>query len=123
MQVLDQQGFLKGGLGKLAEAEGTVDGLSKEADKQRAVLKVKQAEADDALVRIQASMMQVRAAGLTPPSLAQGGLGAWPSESNASDGVCGASLLGSAHAGSGPAQGGRGAQEEAGRGGARAAGP
>lgn len=33
------------------------------ADKQRAVLKVKQAEADDALVRIQASMMQVSALG------------------------------------------------------------
>jgi hypothetical protein len=58
-QVLDQQRFLKGGLSKLAEAEGTVGGLSRDAEKQRGVLKVKQAEADDALVRIQASMMQV----------------------------------------------------------------
>lgn len=60
-QVTDQQGFLKSGLSKLAEAEGTVDGLSKEADKQRVVLKQKQGEADEALVRIQASMMQVGA--------------------------------------------------------------
>jgi hypothetical protein len=62
-QVLDQQRFLKGGLSKLAEAEGTVDGLSRDAEKQRGVLKVKQAEADDALVRIQASMMQVSGRG------------------------------------------------------------
>ncbi|GFH23299.1 uncharacterized protein HaLaN_20893 [Haematococcus lacustris] len=57
-EVLAQQNFLKGGLSKLADAEGTVDGLNRTAQEQRKVLKVKQAEADEALVRIQASMMQ-----------------------------------------------------------------
>ncbi|KAG2426397.1 hypothetical protein HYH02_014824 [Chlamydomonas schloesseri] len=57
-QVLEQQTFLKGGLGKLAEAAVTVDTLSAEAEKQRVVLKAKQAEADEALVHIQDSMMK-----------------------------------------------------------------
>ncbi|KXZ45909.1 DHC7 protein [Gonium pectorale] len=57
-QVLEQQNFLKGGLGKLAEAAKTVDTLSAEAEKQRIVLKAKQAEADEALVHIQDSMMK-----------------------------------------------------------------
>ncbi|GLI62890.1 cytoplasmic dynein 1b heavy chain [Volvox africanus] len=57
-QVLEQQNFLKGGLGKLAEAAVTVDTLSVEAEKQRVVLKAKQAEADEALVHIQNSMLK-----------------------------------------------------------------
>mmetsp|Transcript_33539 Transcript_33539/g.74227 ORF Transcript_33539/g.74227 Transcript_33539/m.74227 type:complete len:2007 (+) Transcript_33539:3-6023(+) len=57
-QVLQQQNFLKGGLSKLSEAETTVDTLNKNADKQRKLLQVKQAEAEEALQRIQASMMQ-----------------------------------------------------------------
>nr|BCL66104.1 cytoplasmic dynein 1b heavy chain [Volvox africanus] len=57
-QVLEQQNFLKGGLGKLAEAAITVDTLSVEAEKQRLVLKAKQAEADEALVHIQNSMLK-----------------------------------------------------------------
>nr|ADI46856.1 DHC1bf [Volvox carteri f. nagariensis] len=57
-QVLEQQTFLKGGLGKLAEAAVTVDTLSVEAEKQRVVLKAKQAEADEALVHIQNSMLK-----------------------------------------------------------------
>ncbi|KAG2486208.1 hypothetical protein HYH03_015170 [Edaphochlamys debaryana] len=57
-QVLEQQNFLKGGLGKLAEAAKTVDTLSVAAEKQRVVLKAKQAEADEALVRIQDSMLK-----------------------------------------------------------------
>ncbi len=58
-QTLQQQKFLKGGLGKLAEAEGTVDTLSKAADQQRQLLQVKQAEAEEALQRITKSMAQV----------------------------------------------------------------
>jgi len=58
-QVLEQQRFLTTGLTKLAEAEGTVDELSANAGQQRELLKAKQAEAEEALVRIQASMMQV----------------------------------------------------------------
>ncbi|GFR50179.1 hypothetical protein Agub_g12346, partial [Astrephomene gubernaculifera] len=57
-QVMEQQNFLKGGLGKLAEAAKTVDTLSVEAEKQRVVLKAKQAEADEALVHIQNSMLK-----------------------------------------------------------------
>jgi hypothetical protein len=60
LQVSDQKRFLRGGLSKLAEAEETVDTLSKAADKQRALLKVKQAEAEEALGFIQESMMRVR---------------------------------------------------------------
>lgn len=56
--MLEQQNFLKGGLGKLAEAAVTVDTLSAEAEKQRVVLKAKQAEADEALVHIQDSMLK-----------------------------------------------------------------
>ena len=59
-QVTDQKKFLRGGLSKLAEAEETVDTLSKAADKQRALLKIKQAEAEEALGFIQESMMKVR---------------------------------------------------------------
>ena len=55
----DQQKFLRSGLSKLAEAEETVDSLSQGADKQRALLKVKQAEAEQALGYIQESMMKV----------------------------------------------------------------
>eukprot|EP00798_Chlamydomonas_sp_ICE-L_P023166 gene23167-30374_t len=58
LEVLTQQSFLKGGLSKLAEAESTVATLSKNADKQRALLQVKQAEAEEALGFIQKSMMQ-----------------------------------------------------------------
>lgn len=58
-QVVEQQSFLKGGLGKLAEAATTVDKLSAEAEQQRTVLKAKQAEADEALVHIQDSMLKV----------------------------------------------------------------
>ena len=58
MQVSDQQKFLRSGLSKLAEAEETVDSLSQGADKQRALLKVKQAEAEQALGYIQESMMK-----------------------------------------------------------------
>ncbi len=61
-QVLEQQNFLKGGLGKLAEAAVTVDTLSVAAEKQRVVLRAKQAEADEALVHIQDSMLKVRRA-------------------------------------------------------------
>jgi len=57
-QVLEQQGFLKTGLTKLAEAESTVDDLSAKAGSQREELKLKQADAEEALVRIQSSMMQ-----------------------------------------------------------------
>lgn len=62
-QVLEQQNFLKGGLGKLAEAAATVDTLSVAAEKQRVVLRSKQAEADEALVHIQDSMLKVRRRG------------------------------------------------------------
>ena len=68
MQVSDQQKFLRSGLSKLAEAEETVDSLSQGADKQRALLKVKQAEAEQALGYIQESMMKVEMGGSVLPS-------------------------------------------------------
>ena len=42
----------------MAEASVTVDVLSKDADRQRTLLKSKQIEAEDALTRITASMEQ-----------------------------------------------------------------
>ncbi|KAG1663699.1 hypothetical protein FOA52_013267 [Chlamydomonas sp. UWO 241] len=56
-EVSEQRSFLKGGLSKLAEAEETVDILSKEADQKRGMLKIAQAAAEEALTHIQASMM------------------------------------------------------------------
>ncbi len=48
----------QGGLSKLAEAEAAVDGLSREAEVQRSLLRTKQSEADQALGDITASMQQ-----------------------------------------------------------------
>jgi hypothetical protein len=48
----------QGGLDKLAEASTTVDVLSRDADRQRTLLRTKQAEAEEALTRITASMEQ-----------------------------------------------------------------
>ena len=47
------------GLTKLADAEETVDQLSQQAQDQKVQLKKKQAEADEALARIQAAMEQM----------------------------------------------------------------
>ena len=44
------------GLSRLAEAASTVDEMGRTAETQRALLKVKQEEADDALGHIQSSM-------------------------------------------------------------------
>ncbi|KAF6261448.1 ATP-binding dynein motor region D5-domain-containing protein [Scenedesmus sp. NREL 46B-D3] len=55
-QLLQQQQFLKGGLDRLAEAAGTVDELSQQAEAQRTLLATKQGEADAALGNIQSSM-------------------------------------------------------------------
>eukprot|EP00878_Enallax_costatus_P027572 GHUV01029703.1.p1 GENE.GHUV01029703.1~~GHUV01029703.1.p1 ORF type:complete len:596 (+),score=176.00 GHUV01029703.1:386-2173(+) len=55
-QLLQQQQFLKSGLDKLAEAAGTVDELSRQAEAQRSLLATKQEEADTAMTHIQSSM-------------------------------------------------------------------
>lgn len=48
--------LLQGGLSKLAEAEATVDELSREAQEQRVALTAKQAEVDEAMEAIEAAM-------------------------------------------------------------------
>lgn len=51
-ELIQQQTFLKSGLGKLAEAEGTVDTLSREAIDQKQELSRKEAQANEAMQRI-----------------------------------------------------------------------
>ncbi|CAD7696589.1 unnamed protein product [Ostreobium quekettii] len=56
--LTEQKRFLEGGLGKLSEAEKTVDDLSKGAEERRSLLVAKQCEAEDALHKITSSMEQ-----------------------------------------------------------------
>jgi dynein heavy chain 2 len=51
-ELVQQQSFLKSGLSKLAEAEATVDTLSKEANVQQKELSHKEAEANQAMQHI-----------------------------------------------------------------------
>ncbi|KAK3283536.1 hypothetical protein CYMTET_8768 [Cymbomonas tetramitiformis] len=55
---LEQKQFLQAGLDKLGEAESKVDELSQQAGKQRALLAEKQAQAEQALTQITASMQR-----------------------------------------------------------------
>mmetsp|Transcript_9476 Transcript_9476/g.27062 ORF Transcript_9476/g.27062 Transcript_9476/m.27062 type:complete len:1740 (-) Transcript_9476:175-5394(-) len=57
-ELVQQQTFLKSGLGKLAEAEGTVDSLSREANVQQQELGKKEHEANEAMQHITVSIAE-----------------------------------------------------------------